>query len=151
LSKEIEEIIRFQTDRDLDKKEFVVLNEQTSILEELLEMEQYNVPKEKRQDLKDAFELFKQQLLEDEVITEPIYRTCFEADHEEVDALADIIVFSIGALLKKEYCVEDILLEAGKEINSREGIMINGKFEKYVDNASKAKWYKADFTKCKMN
>ena len=39
--------------------------------------------------------------------------------------------------------------EAAKEINSREGIMINGKFEKYVDNASKAKWYKANYTICK--
>ena len=53
--------------------------------------------------------------------------------------------------MKKGYYPAMTMMEASKEINSREGIMINGKFEKYVDDASKAKWYKADFTICKTN
>ena len=150
MNKAIEGIIKFQKDRNLNKKKFVVLNEQTNILEELFEMDQYSVPKEKRQELKEAFELFTQQLIEDCVLMENDRSTIGEVEHEEVDALADIIVFSIGAIMKKGYYVEDVLYEASKEINSREGIMINGKFEKYIDPISKAKWYKADFTKAKM-
>ena len=36
---------------------------------------------------------------------------------------------------------------AGKEINSRVGGMVNGKFEKDLSPEAQANWYKADYSK----
>jgi len=42
-----------------------------------------------------------------------------------------------------------VLEEISKEINSRVGEMVEGKFTKDTSEEAKANWYKADFTKCK--
>ena len=71
-------------------------------------------------------------------------------DEDKVDGYADIVVFCIGAIMKLGYNPKIILEEVGKEINSRAGQMLNGKFTKYKSQEAVAKWYKADFTKAKL-
>ena len=138
----IDELTRFQIDRQLHLQPYNVLNEHTNIVEELLESCGYDVPKEKREELSEAWDAFIGKLYEDSVITinEPV------STHDQIDAYGDIIVFAVGAISKLGYDPEKVLVEIAKEINSREGVMINGKFEKYVDKESRNKWHKANFT-----
>jgi len=64
------------------------------------------------------------------------------------DAYADIIVFAVGSLLKLGYDPECVMNEVVKEISSRTGKVIDGKFVKDKSPEAQAKWYKADFPKC---
>ncbi len=127
MNNEIDEIIRFQTDRDLDKKDFIDINENTSIIEELLESIGLNVPKENRPALKQAWECFVSDVQYDSIANIP---SSLFNDNEKADAYCDIIVFAVGALLKLGYNPKLALTEAGKEINSREGSMIDGSLKK---------------------
>ena len=63
---------------------------------------------------------------------------------EIVDAFADIIVFATGAIAKLGYDPEKVMDEVLKEIESRTGKMIDGKFVKDPS----PKMYKANFSKC---
>lgn len=63
-----------------------------------------------------------------------------------VDAFADIIVFATGAIAKNGYDPSKVMEEVYKEINSRTGTLIEGKFVKDIDAVP----YKADFSKCKL-
>lgn len=63
-----------------------------------------------------------------------------------VDAMADIIVFATGAIAKNGYNPSKVMDEVYKEINSRTGKLIDGKFVKDKD----AKVYEADFSTCKV-
>lgn len=69
-------------------------------------------------------------------------------EYEQVDALADIIVFATGALHKMGYDPEAVLSETLKEINSREGSVneSTGKWEKNPDQ-DPFTLYKAVYTK----
>jgi len=136
-------IMQFQTDRGLDKKPYNDLNEQTNIVEELLEAVGLNVSKENRDFLKLEFDYFITRQLHLGVAVKTT-----EAN-PEVDAYCDIIVFAVGALMKLGYDPKKALLEVGREILSRKGSMVNGKFEKDLSEEAKANWYKADFSKCK--
>ena len=142
MSQALAEIVRFQTDRALDKQRYDAVNEHINIVEELLESIGFDVPKDNRAALAFAWVKFTLELRD--------ARICLHGgepfDDEKADAYADIIVFAVGALLKLGYDPESTLLEVSKEINSRTGSMVNGKFEKDLS----AKVYKADFTKCKI-
>ena len=142
MNKAIEEIIRFQTDRGLHLKDYNSINEHTNIIEELLESVGMDVPKENRNNLAKEIEHFILWVNALGIVT--IIDTP-NGDNERVDAYADVIVFAIGAILKLGFDPIKVLLEVGKEINSREGTMVNGKFEKYLTDEAKAKWYTADY------
>ena len=73
-------------------------------------------------------------------------------EHEKVDALADVIVFSLTELLKMGYHTDKVLLETAREINSRTGEWNEEaqKWQKYKTPAAKALWVKSDFTNCKL-
>lgn len=62
-----------------------------------------------------------------------------------VDAWADIIVFATGAIAKLGYDPKAVMDEVYKEISSRTGTLIDGKFVKDPT----AKIYKAELAKCK--
>ena len=64
---------------------------------------------------------------------------------EIVDAFGDIIVFASGGIAKLGYDPNKVMDEVLKEIESRTGKIINGRFVKDTD----VKMYKADFEKCK--
>ena len=116
MSQAIEEIVRFQTDRGLDMQGYNPQNEHTNIIEELLESIGYDVPKEQRDNLTREWMKFT-MLLESKKIIE--FKKIDK--HYRVDAYADVIVFAVGALLKLGFNPEKVLLEVGKEINSRTG------------------------------
>ena len=147
MSNTIYELMRFQSDRGLDKKHYNDLNEHVNIVEELIESRDYNVPKENRNRLAAALGFFMSDLVNKDIA---IRTDNTVTDEDKVDAYGDIIVFAIGAIMKLGYNPNEVLVEVGKEINSREGEMVDGKFEKYLDDVHRAKWYKADFTKCKL-
>jgi len=141
-------IIKFQKDRNLDKQEYNEVNEQINILEEVLEAGGFDIPKENRKKLINYFNTFA-ELLKTENIS--INTNNLEVD-DIVDAYGDIIVFAVGAIMKLRYDPKLVLKEISKEINSRKGRIINGKFEKYLPNEpGYEKPYKANFKTCKTS
>lgn len=79
-----------------------------------------------------------------EEISEEILKNGSGTKEEIIDAFADIIVFSTGAIVKNGYDPEKVMDEVLKEIESRTGKIIDGKF---VKNTS-IKMYKANFSRC---
>lgn len=141
------EMIRFQTDRGLDKKDFNIDDELLNIIEEMLEAKGVR-DKDDREFSKivlDSFNSFVSyvSLYEKDYYSEP-------TDHTEVDAFCDIIEYATGGILKKRYNPVITLAEMAKEINSRAGTFKNGKFTKDKSIEAQAKWYKADFTKARL-
>jgi len=138
----IEEIKRFQKERNLDKQPYQLINEAVNIIEELLEANGIKVKKEQRKTLKKEYDNFIDNLTKklDSKYEEP-------SEEDKVDAFADIIVFAIGAIMKLGYDPECVLSEVAKEINSRVGSIVDGKFQK--DLSKKHLWYKANYERCK--
>ena len=124
-------IIKWNEERGLIKKGFNQKVEIAHIIEELLESTgKYDSlsAREKAENLAEEF----------------IAKGENKNKEEIVDAFADIIVFAIGAIGKLSYDPEKVMDEVLKEIESRTGKMIDGKFVKDPD----PKMYKADFSKC---
>ena len=63
-----------------------------------------------------------------------------------VDAWADIVVFAAGGMAKLGFDPSKVMAEVYKEINSRTGKMVDGKFIKDADVVP----YQADFNECKL-
>lgn len=136
--------MKFQSDRLLDKQPYDFENESVNILEEIFESGGLKVSKENREKLKSVFEqaihtTFKFGIGE----TDKEYKK--DPEYHTIDAYADIIVFCVGAIMKIGYNPEKVLLECSKEINSRTGKIVDGKFQKDTD----IKVYKADYSECK--
>jgi len=130
----IAEIERFQRDRLLDKQPFNFKTEVLNILEELVEM----TGEESGAARKVAEEIFENYFKDKLIVDRDALCDCF----------TDIQVFSIGSIMKLGYDPKCALAEVGREINSRVGRIIDGKFVKDKSPEAKAKWYKADFSKC---
>ena len=79
-------------------------------------------------------------------LAQEIVGTPDASPEQVVDAWADIIVFATGAMAKLGYDPSKVMEEVYKEINSRTGEMVDGKFIKNPD----AVLYQADFTDCKL-
>lgn len=137
------ELTRFQTDRGLDTNEYVFINEAASIVEELLEADGLDVPKENRPMLKEELGGFFQHLLDCGVAN------VHPNPDRPVDAFCDIVTFCDGAILKQGYEPELALLECGKVINSRVGTMVDGKFEKDLSVEAQSMWHDADYDKAR--
>jgi predicted HAD superfamily Cof-like phosphohydrolase len=138
----LKEITRFQTDRELDRKPFDWSVEAANIIEELLEAIGINDRNIALLVVGDM-QLRIQERVELGLVVAP-------STTDQVDAFADVIVFACGALTKLGFDPEKTLLQVAKEINSREGRMIDGKFVKDKTPEAKAKWYKADFNGCRL-
>ncbi len=61
-----------------------------------------------------------------------------------IDALFDIIIFATGAMAKLGYNPSKVMDEGFREINSRTGTLVDGKFVKDPN----AQTYTADFSTC---
>ena len=145
----MKELIKFQKDRLLDKQEYEFTNESVNILEEILESGGMKIPKGKRPQLKVLFKnLVNLAFSLDIGHTDEEYRKYPE--HGTVDAYADIITFCVGAIMKLGYDPEKVVAECGKEINSRVGHIVDGKFQKDTSSEARALWYKADYKSCKL-
>ena len=147
----LQELERFQTDRLLHKNTFDLRIATMNILEELYEAHGIGDNKDRILASK-TYDLILKNIQacynftnEDSGITisEPTVE-------DQVDAFCDIQVFAGGEIGKLGYSNEQCLIEVGKEINSRTGEIVNGKFEKYKTEEAMAKWYKADFSGCKL-
>ena len=136
-------ITRFQTDRALDQKEFDWSVEATNVVEELLEAIGVN---DRNVALLSVGDM--QLRINEKVQMGLVMAPSIE---DQVDAFADVIIFACGALTKLGYDPEKTLTEVAKEINSREGSMKDGKFVKDKSPKAKAKWYKANFSECKLS
>lgn len=70
-----------------------------------------------------------------------------------VDAMADIIVFAYGEMAKYGYHGDKVMDEVIKEISSRVGAYNpeTKKWQKDKSPEAQAKWYSADFSKCKLD
>lgn len=146
----LQELERFQTDRLLHKNTFDLRIATMNILEELLEAHGVGDNKERTLVKKLYLDLadIKEEALRNK--REMGYTFDYPTIEDQVDAFCDIQVFAGGEIGKLGYSNEQCLIEVGKEINSREGQIVNGKFEKYKTEEAMAKWYKADFSGCKL-
>lgn len=134
----ISRIVSWQKERLLHKQEFSLEVEATNILEELGE----------------AFGLGEvSRFFGSETIAtiEDLYITKKVPKEMMVDAFCDIIVFSVGAILKLGYSPKLAMEETLKEIDSRVGTIVNGKFTKDKSPEAKANWYQADYTKATLD
>jgi hypothetical protein len=146
----IRKIEIFQIDRNLHANEYNWSNEAKNILEELFEAKGYDIPKEYRSQVFDPILAHAEDLIGDIIpSSRPVRGSAISTD-ESVDAFGDVIVFAVGAIMKLGYDPEKVLQEVAKEINSRVGSIIDGKFEKDLSDEARANWYKADFTNCKI-
>jgi hypothetical protein len=141
----LEGLIKFQIDRGLEKQEFVSINELTNIFEEMLESVGLDVPKAKRPALRE----FLQDGINGSIQAGIAKRIKAPSEEEQVDAYCDMITFSVGAILKLGYDPKKAIEQCSKEINSRVGKMVDGKFEKDLSKDAQAKWYKADYSRAK--
>jgi len=136
LDNPISGIEKFQVDRLLDKQPFNFKTEVLNILEELVEM----TGEESETARKIAEEIFDNYFKDKSIVN----------DETLIDCFTDIRVFSIGATMKLGYDPKCTLAEVAKEINSRTGKIVDGKFIKDKSPEARAKWYKADFSKCSI-
>jgi hypothetical protein len=141
----IKEVEKFAKDRLIDKMDYDALNYATNIIEELFEGNFIKIPKDRRAELKERARAFFITTIEGMEL-EPEDYTEEEKEYETLDYLLDIVVFSLTEAMKLGYKPECALLETAKEINSRTGRIISGKFIKDEN----VKTYKADYSKCKV-
>ncbi len=139
----LNELMRFQMDRKLHLNEYDWSTEATNIVEELLEAVGINDRNVALLSVGDMQLRIREKVQAGLVVAPTV--------PDQVDAFADVIVFATGAIAKLGYDPELVLGEVAKEINSREGKIIDGKFTKDKSPEAKAKWYKANFSNCKIS
>lgn len=128
-----QKIVGWNKERGILENELDHVKEASFIIEELLESTgDYNSVTARERALKYAAEI---------VDTTPTDKEKF------VDAFADIIVFATGAIAKSGYDPSKVMDEVFKEIDSRTGKLVDGKFVKDTD----VKIYHADLASCKYN
>jgi len=146
----INKIEKWQKERLLNQQEFNMTNEFTNIIEEMFEIVGYKITKERRPALKKWVEdFFMLNLPEKEKKKFDDYVGISE--EKIVDGINDIMVFCIGMLMKLGYDPKCTLYETWKEIDSRKGKIVDGKFQKDTSPEAKTKWVKADYKNCKIN
>ena len=126
----LEEMIRFQTDRGLDKQEFNLKKCVINILSEIYEMYGFSGKSGEAK----AEELFETEF----------YKYLNPTNDKVVlDSLFDISEFSLGDIMKLGYNPIIVCEEGAKHINSGTGEIIDGKFQKkerdYEPNYDRAK------------
>ena len=141
----IKKLVKYQSARRLDEMKFCDLDAHGNIVEEMLESLGFDVPRRNRQILKDALINFVR-----EVYSRGIATNTETPENFKVDAYCDIVVFALGEIQKLGYNPESAMIETWKEISSRTGEIVDGKFEKDLSDEAKARWYKADYESAKM-
>lgn len=126
----VEEIMKWQSDRNLHNMPYNHSNEVLNILEEVGEMYGMN-----RDDMKEmVFDIFKNTItVRPDVL---------------VDCYFDIIVYSVGAIMKLGYDVPSVFMEGLKHINQRQG-RYDEKEGKFV-KISGIEYIAPDYSKCRI-
>jgi len=131
----LEQVIKWQKDRNLDKMPYKHADEITNILEEVCET--YGLAR------RDAEGILYNDLEE---------QACINFDFKDevnVDAYFDICVYAIGAMMKLGYDPMKIFDEGLKEINDRTGAY-DAEVGKWVKQPKKENAYKANYDKAKL-
>ena len=147
MSNVLYELIKFNDDRKLNQQEFNLEIASLNILEELLEAHGIHDEKD-RHITTQLYQLLKSQVRTTRTFEPHLYKHASETDI--VDAFCDIQVYAFGEPYKLGYYPIACLSQCSKEINSRVGTIIDGKFVKDKSNEARAKWYKADYKRCKI-
>lgn len=138
----LERIVNWQKSRGLIKnpKNFNVNVESLNLLEEIIELN-YNLKSKQAREIAILLEeVIQDKLKYDHEIFDPN-----TSDNQKIDALCDLIVYATGAIRKLGYNPKHAMDETLKEIESRQGKIIKGKFEKNESPEAQAKWYKANY------
>lgn len=135
-----ENLEKFRKDRGLDKKEFDLETYLRKDFEEMFELMGFE-----REFCKKTAELKAKNMMEFWTKAKLGGMTPDYSPFNRLDALGDRIVYAVEAIEQHNYDAELVLDEVQKEINSRDGEIINGKFEKYLTPEAEEKWYKANF------
>lgn len=150
----LDEMARFQEERLLDKLEFDRKVATINIMEELLELWGVGDNKEREMATELADQLRSEvtylKMLSKELRNEEGFTYEEPTPESSVDALCDIANFAGGNVMQLGYSFKKALNEVNKEIHSRTGEIIEGKFQKHKTPEAKAKWHKADFSGCKL-
>ena len=128
----LEQVIKWQTDRNLDKMPYSHYDETLNRIEEICES--WGLSR------KEASKLLEQ-------IDEQSDARFLNSDNT-IDSLFDECVYAIGAMLKLGYDPIKVFKEGLKEINERTG-EYNPKVGKWVKGEKKPNAYKADYSKAK--
>lgn len=123
-------IKEWNKERLLHKVPFDHIREASFIIEELLEST-------------GAYDSITARTLAENYAKEIISASA-ESKEAILDSFADIVVFAVGTMVKLGYDPARVMEEVFKEIDSRKGTVINGKFVKDPH----AKRYTADFSQC---
>ncbi len=136
-----QKIVDWQKERNLlQGRENVDLKNETSfIVEELIEMITPLESEKGREEAKKVVQEWEKKGFFEET----------QSDENIIDAACDIIVYATGLIAKMGYNPSIAMEETIKEISSRTGRIIDGKFVKCKTEECKKKWYKADFSKAK--
>lgn len=70
-------------------------------------------------------------------------------EHDKIDAMADMVVFAIGAMFKRGYDPEIVMDEVLKEIESRKGYF-DTEQNKFIKTNSKEDMLKADYERARI-
>jgi len=136
----IERIVQWNEERKLLENPTTFKKESCFILEELIEGLVGSESKEARRDAEEIVDIISNEAKKGKEIT----------TEDEIDALCDIVVFAVGAIRKLGYNPSIALDEVIKEIESRKGKIIDGKFIKDKSLEAQKNWYKANFSKAKI-
>lgn len=145
----LEQLVEFNTVRELDKQEFNLKVASMNILEELLEA--HGVHDNKDRDLAKFMYMHLSEIKDDAPMMEREGVTYAKPTViDQINAFNDIQVFAFGEPLKMGYSPILCLEESTREISTRVGEVINGKFVKDTSDEAKANWYTPDYSKAKI-
>ena len=146
----LETLVNFNKERGLDKQDFDLRVASMNILEELLEA--HGVHDNDDRELSKFMYKHIEEIVIDAVNGD--FRDGIEykkpTTHSVIDAFCDIQVYAFGEPLKIGYNPIQCLSETTTEICSRVGEIKNGKFVKDKSEEAQANWYKADFSRAKL-
>ena len=142
----LEKLLKFNTDRMLDRQGFDLTVASLNILEELLEAHGVH-----DNDDRELSRMLYGNLLHitNAVIAYKPHMFKKPTEHNIIDAFCDIQAYAFGEPLKMGYDPEQCLFETATEISSRVGEIKKGKFVKDKSPEAQKNWYKADFNKAK--
>ena len=147
-----DDYLEFSKKNNLDKLKFEQRIFLRKIHEEIFELIGYDSHHSKsmairRAEIDDDFSKEPKAITESgKTVDVKIFKNSFTI----ADALCDIINFCLEGLLQNGFNPEIAMRETIKEILSRDGELVNGKFTKFTDEKSMAKWYKADYHKARL-
>ena len=127
----LKKIVLWNKERGLLDKEFNHQKEVSFIIEELLE----STGNENSLTARDQADEISKNIMQNSNAT----------NEDIIDAFADIIIYATGVISKMGYNPDIVMDEVLKEINSRTGTLVDGKFIKDINVIT----YKADFNKAR--